>query len=102
MLRSETVKYDATRSVSHYESVGRGFESLSAYHLKSLKLLSFRLFSYFLTEFEIVELKIWVFWGSHPEKLVIQQLCQRGKWHLQFALQIVYLPVESGGNRCFG
>ena len=55
MLRSETVKYDATRSVSHYESVGRGFESLSAYHLKSLKLLSFRLFSYFLTEFEILE-----------------------------------------------
>ena len=41
--------------VTDYESVGRGFESLSAYHLKSLKLYGFRLFSYFLAEFGIIE-----------------------------------------------
>ena len=41
--------------VTDYESVGRGFESLPAYHLKSLKLHSFRLFSYFLMEFKIIE-----------------------------------------------
>ena len=31
ICRSETVKYDVSRSVSHYESVGRGFESLPVY-----------------------------------------------------------------------
>ena len=50
--------------VTDYESVGRGFESLSAYHLKSLKLYGFRLFSYFLTEFEIVEFWLWNNFGT--------------------------------------
>ncbi len=50
--------------VTDYESVGRGFESLSAYHLKSLKLHGFRLFSYFLTEFEIVEFLLWNISGT--------------------------------------
>ena len=50
--------------VTDYESVGRGFESLSAYHLKSLKLHGFRLFSYFLTEFEIVEFWLWNNFGT--------------------------------------
>ena len=49
--------------VTDYESVGRGFESLSAYHLKSLKLYGFRLFLTF-TEFEIAELCLWNISGT--------------------------------------
>ena len=50
--------------VTDYESVGRGFESLSAYQLRSWNLHDFRTFSYFQRVFHFSVFQLWNNYGT--------------------------------------
>ena len=87
--------------VTDYESVGRGFESLSAYQKKAKDLCDSWLFSYFLRFLKLHFFEFWVTFGSPVKNWVTRQDGRRGKLRLQSAQQTGYLPAELGENRYF-